>query len=261
MKETLSLIQATAICNEINAIMMQCKVRMEIKNLQFAEAVAKIWEDNNAVECFKKHKQNMEEAIKTLDHNNKIFVRMVQSIANNYSKVGEMDKLEVNEINLVPNIDVSCVKPHFSDGNGDDFGFVNPKSGAQQVMDAFEQLEKELTKIAEETKTRINSINAFGNPQVQSEIAHSSKVVVEILNEHVESARKIMQDYLDKTAQAYVAAGENAKDAINDLNGVEVPPQTAPAPPRPAGPGGSAPSGYSGGGSYAGSAEGSYYGE
>ena len=236
MKETLSPKQAAAICEEINAIMSSCKVRMENKNREFAEAVSKIWEDRNAVDCFKKHKQNMEDAINKLNQNNKTFINTVKDIANSYSSVGGMDKIEAEAVTLVPNIDVSQVQEHFEDGNGDDFGFVNPRNGVAQVMDAFDTLKNDLEQIADETQTRIHSINAFGNPNIQMELAKSAGKVVEILEDHVSQAREIMHEFLEKTARAYIEAGENANDVLNGLNGDdEVPPPTVqvPAPQGP----------------------------
>ena len=213
MDEKLSQSQAKAIVDTANEIMSNLKTVSENKNTEFVNQVKKIWEDQHAVDYFAKHKDNMDGFIEELDKNNKVFGDAVETIANYYAKVGGMSAISVAKISLVPAFDVSAIKKFFADGNGDDFGFTNPASGAAQVMDAFVALREALTNAINSTVERIKAINAFGNPQVKLEIAKSAGKVVEILQSHIAQAEKLIREYVDQTAQAYVKVGTISEQA------------------------------------------------
>jgi len=209
--ETLSPSQAKHIVDEANGIMSRCKTEMENKNQEFVEKVSKVWEDTNAVNYFQKHKKTMEDIITYLSENNQIFAKRVEDIANKYCSAGGKGAISVSKITLSPAIDVSLIKDVFAEGaNGDDFGFINPQNGAEQVMDAFTELINSLTKTATQTVSSIQSINAFGNSEVRMEIANSAGKVVDILKSNISQVDKYIRQYVNETAQAYIKVGQNA---------------------------------------------------
>jgi len=209
--ETLSPSQAKRIVDEANGIMSRCKTEMENKNQEFVEKVSKVWEDTNAVNYFQTHKKNMEGFIEELSKNNEVFGNAVQEIANKYCSAGGKGAISVSKITLSPAIDVSLIKDVFAEGeNGDDFGFINPQNGAAQVMDAFTELVNSLTNSATNAVSSIQSINAFGNSEVRMEIAKSAGTVVTILKDHIAQAQKLIKEFVDQTAQAYVKVGNNS---------------------------------------------------
>ena len=216
-KETLSAKQVEKIIEETNKIMANCKTKMEEKNKEFIDKVSQVWEDKNAVDYMKIHKQNFEEFVKELGQNNRTFANTVKDIAQAYAKVAGMAlSIAVAPISLVALFDVSKVKEHFNNTeNADDFGFLNPESGAEQVMDAFEGLKSGLQTIAADTISQIKSINAFGNKMVQLNLAQSAGKIVEILEKHVQTANTQIKDYVGKTANAYIKTGAAAGAAAS----------------------------------------------
>ena len=213
--ETLSAKEANKIIEEANKIMSLCQKRMEEKNNQFVDKLSKIWEDKNAVEYIKMHKKNFEGFIDELSGNNRIFAERVKDIADAYIKAGGMAvAITAAPIALTANFVVDAVKEFFSNGeNADDFGFKDPSAGASQVMDAFSELKQGLEKAASDAISQIKSINAFGNVNVQLNLAQSSGAIVNILNQHVDAAEKQIRDLVDQTAQGYIKIGSNSEAA------------------------------------------------
>jgi len=208
-RETLSMKQALQIINTDQMILRDTSMKMTMRNDEFVNQVSHIWEDQNAVELFKKHKQNMEGFIDELRENGNIFANTVKDIADSYAKAGGLaQRLSFTPIQLAKKIDVSKIKEFFSDGeNGDDFGFVNPETGPGQVMEAWNSLVADLKSMAADAVARIKAINAFGNTEVQLRLAESAGKVVEILNQHIESSKKIVEEYISKSASQYIKVG------------------------------------------------------
>ncbi len=213
--ETLSVKEANRIIEEANKIMSLCQQRMEEKNNEFVKKLSTIWEDKNAVEYMKLHKKNFEGFVEELSGNNKIFAERVKDIADAYIKAGGMAvAVTTAPIALTANFVIDAVKEFFSNGeNADDFGFKDPHSGANQVMDAFAELKQGLEKTANDAISQIKSINAFGNVNVQLNLAQSSGAIVNILNQHIDAAEKQIRDLVDQTAQGYIKIGSSSETA------------------------------------------------
>lgn len=211
--ETLSAKQADRIIDEVNKIMTLCVKRMEEKNDIFVKKVSIIWEDKNAVNYMKAHKNNFDALVKELSDNNKVFAERVREIANSYIKAGGMSvSVSANSIVLSANFSIEAVKEFFINGdNSDDFGFKNPSSGAFQVVDAFDELKISLEKNVSDVINQIKGINAFGNTNVQLNLAESAGTIVEILNSHITFAEKQIKEYVEQTAQKYRNIGVNAE--------------------------------------------------
>ena len=208
-KETLSMKQALHIITTDQMILRSTAMRMTMRNNEFVDQVSNLWEDQNAVDLFKKHKENMEGFIDELKENGNIFANTVKEIADSYAKAGGISqRLSFTPINIAKNIDVSKIKEHFTNGeNGDDFGFINPETGPGQVMEAWESLVQDLKAMAVDAVDQIKGINAFGNTEVQLRLAESAGKVVEILNQHIEASKKVVAEYIEKSALAYVKVG------------------------------------------------------
>ena len=123
--------QALHIITTDQMILRSTGMRMTMRNNEFVDQVSNLWEDQNAVDLFKKHKENMEGFIDELKENGNIFANTVKEIADSYAKAGGISqRLSFTPINIAKNIDVSKIKEHFTNGeNGDDFGFINPETG------------------------------------------------------------------------------------------------------------------------------------
>ena len=218
MNETLSQSQVTSIVVDVNSIVVACARNIEKKNDEFVSTVSEIWEDRNAVEYFKKHKRLFENIINNLNSNHRTFLDAIENIANYYSKVGNIGRVTVDRINIEPHVNVSKIQEYFTDSeNSDDFGFRNPSSGASQIIDAFNQLAVDLDKIANESSSRINQTNAFGNTKVKLELSRSASKVISIVNDSIKVAKTSIQNYIDQTAKAYIKVGQDSADAMKKI--------------------------------------------
>ena len=211
--ETLSVKQADKIIDDANKIMTYCVNKMEEKNEIFVKKVSTIWEDKNAVEYMKTHKNNFDSFVKELSDNNKVFAEKVQEIANAYIEAGGMSvSVTAAPVTLTANFIINAVKEFFTNGeNSDEFGFKNPTSGADQVMDAFAELKTSLEKVASDVVNQIKGINAFGNLNVQLNLAQSAGTVVDILNNHIYTAEQEIREYVGQTFQKYKNIGASAE--------------------------------------------------
>ena len=212
--ETLSMKQADKIVEELNKIMTLCKTKIEQKDTEFINKLSKVWEDKNATEFIQKHKQSMDRLMEGLNKNDNIFVNTVRDITAAYAKAGGMAlALAAEAVKLGVTLPVEIIKEFFGDGNGDDFGFKDPEKGADQVLDAFNDLASAIEKTASDAVNQIKGINAFGNTRVQLNLAASAGEIVNIVKVNIEENKKMVKEYVDQTAQGYKSVGSNAEGA------------------------------------------------
>ena len=228
-KETLSIKQALKIIEDYHNILRSTSAMISEKSTEFVDHVSLIWEDKNAVDLFKLHKDNMENYIEELQNNGIIFAETVKNIADAYAQTGGIsERLNYSPIKLDKNIDVSKIKEHFTNGeNEDDFGFVNPETGPVDVMVYWDDLAIFLFKKSVETADRIKSINAFGNEEIQINLANSANQAIKIVNNHINDFRKTVDEHIAKSAADYskvaaeavgAAAVEGAEDVSSHSN-------------------------------------------
>ena len=212
LHEILSMKQAMKIVSELNRIMTSLKTTIENKDGEFINKLSKVWEDKNAVEFIQKHEKSMHSLIDNLNKNMSTFVETVKNIAEAYSKAGGMN-LSMSEVaqKLSINVPKDVIKEFFGDGNGDDFGFKDPSKGADQVLDAFQELITAIEKAVTDAINQIKSINAFGNKNVQMNLAQSAGNMVSIVKNNIEENKNTIKEYVDATAQGYTKIGSSAE--------------------------------------------------
>ena len=216
-KETLSMNEAKKIVTENQRILLACAKQMDTRNDEFVEQISHLWEDANAVKFAQSHKKNMVNFTDELKQNERTFAETVKEIADSYAKVGGIAmRLAIAPITLVPVFDISKINEFFKDSaNGDDFGFIDPVSGPDKVIEAWNALVADLNKYAAEAVNAIKAINAFGNVEVQLNLAQSAGKIVEILNSHIAESKKQVTDYVGKTAAGYAKVGSAATGAAS----------------------------------------------
>ena len=212
-KETLSMREAGSVIEKINNILAGAINKMQTKNDDFVKQISLVWEDQNAVDYMKVHQANLLEMVRELEKNNKIYADAIKNIALAYAKTGAMvgATVGVEAAKLPATFGISQVQNHFE--TGDEFGFKNPESGADQVMDAFSTLVREVGQIAGDAVSQIKGINAFGNTDVQLNLAQSAGTMIGILKDHLDRANTQIRQYVDATARAYMKVGSSAADA------------------------------------------------
>ena len=211
-KETLSVKQADSIIREINDITKETRNKIELTSEEFLTDISHVWEDENAVKFSTKFRESMVKVIDNLSQNNNTFCETVRDIANAYVKAGNIGQ-SVSAIasKIAIQINSGIVKDHFADGeNGDDFGFVNPETGPDQVMASFDTLKTNLKSIAVETNNRIKSINAFGNDQVKLALASSAAGMIGIVEKQIVSSSKSCKELVSESAKRYIQVGQSA---------------------------------------------------
>lgn len=212
--ETLSMKQADKIVEELNKIMTLCKTKIEQEDTKFITKLSKVWEDKNATEFVKEHKKSMDNMMEGLNKNSVIFASTLREICEAYAKAGKMGiAMAAHTVHLTIALPIEMVKEFFGDGNGDDFGFKDPDKGADQVLDAFDDLAHEISKIASDAVSQIQGVNAFGNTNVQLNLASSAGKIVNIVQESVLANKKMIKEYVDQTARGYKNVGSNAEGA------------------------------------------------
>ena len=229
-RETLSMKQANNIANQFGSVMFQIVEDVSNKNHEFYMAVKKIWQDQNACDFQDQHSQNIYDMIQTLKKNYSIFIKTLEDIANSYAKAGGMHEKFSPMLNesMIFNASLSYTEigahkfhPYFTEGYGmmetftDEFGFINPETGGQEVLDVFNELVTFLEKRTDEIVNEIKGINAFGNITVKLNLAKSSGLVVTELSDALSKSSKQIQELLQKTASTYMNVGQNAAGAAS----------------------------------------------
>ena len=216
--ETLSLSQANQIMQNFTNSIDNCAKNVLTKNEEFAKNVSVIWEDQNAVDFSKKLENSVTEMIRSMKKNNAVFNQTVSDIAKTYMQVGGITITGIQPATIppMPTIDFSIIKNKFADGeNGDEFGFRNPETGAEQVMDTFDTLKTSLSNIAGSISSEIKKINAFGNQAVQGNLAKSGGRIVNILEDGIRQLEMQVRQHVDQTAQSYIKTGTSAESTAN----------------------------------------------
>ena len=213
--ETLSMRQAESIGERVNEIMADCKSKMDAKSAEFVNTVSSEWEDENAKKFAEAYKKSFDSFMDELDKNNKTFFGVLKDIADGYAKLGNIGKrFSKSATPVKANINVSSIKDAFADGS---FGMMHVETGGEVVSKALEEYEKAVSKIASETVAKLKSINAFGNPSVQNNVAKSGGKLIEILEGHVKETRLECNECIDKTKAAFKKFGQAAAESSGKL--------------------------------------------
>ena len=190
-------------------------------------AVKKIWQDQNACDFQDQHSQNIYDMIQTLKKNYSIFIKTLEDIANSYAKAGGMHEKFSPMLNesMIFNASLSYTEigahkfhPYFTEGYGmmetftDEFGFINPETGGQEVLDVFNELVTFLEKRTDEIVNEIKGINAFGNITVKLNLAKSAGLVVTELSDALSKSSKQIQELL-----ALIETNEVASNRLKNL--------------------------------------------
>ena len=218
-KETLSVKQANNIINKANDIYGNSNTRMNDLFDQFLTDISKVWADNNAVKLAETVNDSYQEIMSNLTTNNRIFANTITEIANSYKGVGgNQESITAIALGFGGQLNLEQVKECFSNStNADDFGFLDIKTSPEVVMNSLKTLENDVNKASVEIVNEIKGIPAFGNTQVQLEIAKSAGKVVQIIEEELKHVTKSTKEEIENTARAYGAVGTAAIEAIGGL--------------------------------------------
>jgi len=209
MRETFSPSQGYAIADSANSAIGDCVHMIEDSTLDLAQKTSLLWEDDIVVKYFKEYRDKMYEVVNTLNGNNQHFIAVVESICNNYARIGQMPYVSLHAESFNPVLDVSAVKDHF--GNTEDvFGFANIVQGPQLVLDVYEAFDRELNARIESAISAIRNIPAFGNGEISAAIASLLSAVTQALKSSLKSLEKAMIDSVMAAARQYSTVGQQS---------------------------------------------------
>ena len=230
-KETLSMKQANKIADDFGIAMLKIVCEVNDRNHDFYMTVKKIWQDQNACDFKTKHSRYISDALETLRKNYRIFILTLVEITNAYASAGGMNEKfspSIDEVTIFRASSLSYTQigadefhPYFTQGYGmaefatDEFGFMNPETGGQEAIDAFNELVNAISKRAQEVVDEIKKINAFGNTTIKLNLARSSGLVVSELSNALDKSLKDIQELLERTAAMYKKVGQEAVGAAN----------------------------------------------
>lgn len=211
LNETLSPRQAQQIAKNFEEVVNRVSREVTAGFTDFYADMQREWEDKYAVDLVTKLQQALEEVSSHLDQNAKAFNDTLSEICKAYAKTGGMSLAPVLVARVQKINATSNVKDTF---DGDMFGFKNVDSH-DKITTAINSLLNKIKQATTEASSSIKSINAFGNPDVISNLAVSGGKVIEILQEAVSQVKDSAAKNLEAAATAYRTTGANAVDAAN----------------------------------------------
>jgi len=214
MNNTLSPRQVYSMCNEIDSIASEAKVRIEEAMYNFNTFLSKTWEDDDAVDFAKKVSNSMNGVIESLANNSNSIKNGIVDVANMYAKQAHKPLMNSSRITFYSAINPSVVKTTFDDG--ETYGFKDDNSSGR-VTEEFEKLVTKCNKINTQLTEDLSSINAFGNPEVKAVINHVSNLIGKALNASVYDIKQFASDKIYHVASSYKRISENAVSAIDSI--------------------------------------------
>lgn len=218
--ETLSAKQASNILTQVRDTLNKCEGSVGSAIADFVNVVKTNWEDKNAVEFGKHIGKVFGEIHSTLGKNQQTFSKTLGEIAQSYVKAGGMQgyvqdlptDVRIAENGLTRALGaLSQIKEFFPDG--DNFGFRDIDKSSEVITQAFTDLKTSLKQSALTVQEETKRINAFGNINVQLNLAASAGSIVTIMTTSIEELQKALNETLDATKQQYKSVGSNAEGA------------------------------------------------
>lgn len=218
LNETLSVSQAKKILDELDEALVSVHKKLVEKNGVFVDKLVNSWEDNNAVRYMGEHVKKLGEVQVLMHQCGEKYMNMLEDIANSYLKVsGSSERFYYNRI---PGASMEFgsfssqgkkVKEFFGDGNGDDFGFKDVKGGTDQILQSFDEFASDVSVLEDQLGAAIRGINAFGNQNVQNNLAKSGSDLVYAIGTRIHELRKAFSTYLEDSASRYTQVGSNSE--------------------------------------------------
>ena len=166
MNNTVSPKQVQAIIREIDEITANTKVKAENAGSGFLAKMKSLWADSKAVEFAKNISNSMNASIDELAQGGNNLKEGVVGVANFYARKAGKPSMNAPHTNFNSAINPGVVSDTF---DGDEYGFKDAGSVAT-IVGEIATLSSTYKKMADEAASRLNSINAYGNPEVKSKL-------------------------------------------------------------------------------------------
>ena len=218
MNETLSVSQAQKILDELDIALVSAHKKLVERNGLFVDQLVRVWEDSNAVNYMTDHVKRLGEIQVLMHQCGEKYMNILTEIANAYLKASGSS--QTFYYNHYPGAAMEMgsfsaqgkkVKEFFADGNGDDFGFKYENGGPDGVIQSFDEFAKDVKTLEEQLGSTIRGINAFGNRNVQDNLAKSGSDLIYAFGVRIHELRELVYSYLQDSADKYKQTGSNSE--------------------------------------------------
>ena len=199
MNNTVSPKQVQVLENEIDSIFSIAKVKTENACNDFLNKVSNKWADEYSVSFAKDFTNSMNVCIDSLAKSANDFKSSITNIANFYARKAGKQLLSFNNLSCNSAINPNIVKSSFNDG---EFGIKNINS-INDISLELNGLSNTYKSIAEELRSRISSINAFGNSEIKANLLKLSGNVMDILNSSIVKVKKEAETTISNKNREY----------------------------------------------------------
>ena len=173
----------------------------DVLNNALAE-IGSTWADTKAVAAAGKLVNMTTDVVKDLEKSCNNLESGVVNVANRYAKVA--GKATTNAPYRSFNAPVTTNAVHETFGNSDEYGFKgNALEAAAKIAAVLGSLSKEIQGLGEKSADRINSINAFGNPEIKVQILKTSTNYATRLGDAAKRIEKFGEDVINQAAKDY----------------------------------------------------------
>lgn len=214
--ELFSKTDAEKMISEMHTIVSESLKKYEDAHDALIADLAANWADKNLVDDMAKYKKNLDGFAKELNTNMKTFAKLVANIADGYAIVGGDNSSGVSSSvgTVSATFSVSKVKAQFSDGRK---GLK--ATSASALLTSIDAYKAALKSVKASTRSRIKSILAFGNRNVQNTLGDAADKIIEIFSDHVDQSNKDVGNYFEKRIRQYVKMGNMAESAAKKTAG------------------------------------------
>ena len=199
MNNTVSPKQVNSIINEVDGIIAKAKVDAETAGNAFFGKMKNLWEDNNAVTCAKDINREMDSVIQRLAYSSNCLKDGVVNIANFYARQAGKPMMNAPHTNFNSAINASIISDTF---DGDEYGFKDP-SAINALLDDVNAFSLAMSKIKDETSSRLLSINAFGNPEIKSKLISAASDFGDSLIDTSKKIKMLAEQRINQASKDY----------------------------------------------------------
>lgn len=210
MNNTVSPKQVQVLEDEIDSIFSIAKVKTENACNEFLTKISNKWADEYSVTFAKNFTNSMSECINALAKSANDLKGKIVDIANFYAQRAGKSLLNVRTLSFNSAINSSIVKSSFADG---EYGIKDINSVAD-LSDELNGLSNTYKDIAEELKTRVASINAFGNSDIKNTLLKVSNGVMDILNSSIVKVKNDAESVILNKNREYSSVNNVIADAF-----------------------------------------------
>lgn len=208
MASNISRAQVASLQSSFEEKMSNLVQQMQSASQTFTGVVQKEWADNDSVKALNTYKTNMDGFLEELNTNITAFHDMLQGVCDYYTRNGRMDPITVPAFTKQVATFMEGEPQNTLDG--DRQGLANDNTSADAILTALKNYKTKCNTIRAIVQSSLQSINAFGDPELKQAVAKSGAKIVEILGQHIEKTNKDLDTLIEQAIQSYKDTATNS---------------------------------------------------